>query len=72
MSFKVKSPKTTPPPDAPTQPLAPVSTPQSDRVRRLSSGGRQSTFLGRAARAALAAPGNTLTGVSGAAGGTGG
>jgi hypothetical protein len=64
MSFKVKSPKVTAAPTLPTQPItAPVTDPQTSRARRLATGGRQSTFLGGLIRSALAAPGNSLTGV---------
>ena len=68
MSFKVKSPKAAPAPPVPAPEVAPVVTPQSSRQRRLSSGGRQSTFLGglggsmASASPALPAPRATLTG----------
>lgn len=65
MSFKVKSPKVTDPPAAPAQQVAPVTTPQTERQRRLSSGGRQSTFLGSLGAAALPSPRGSLTGVGG-------
>lgn len=65
MSFKVKQPKVAPAPAAPAQPVTPVTTPQTERQRRLSSGGRQSTFLGSLGAAALPQPRGSLTGVGG-------
>jgi hypothetical protein len=65
MSFKVKQPKVTAPPEPPAQNVAPQSLPTSERKRRLSTGGRQSTFLGGLGQAALAGPRASLTGVGG-------
>ncbi|ODT88116.1 hypothetical protein [Phenylobacterium sp. SCN 70-31] len=62
MSFKVKSPKVEAPPTPPVQSVAPVTQPTTDRSRRLSSGGRQSSFLGGLARAALPQARGSLTG----------
>lgn len=70
MSFKVKSPKVAAAPETPAQPVAPVTQPTDARAKRLRTGGRQSTFLGGVASAALPAPRGNLTG--GPAGLTGG
>ncbi|PZQ63362.1 MAG: hypothetical protein DI570_09220 [Phenylobacterium zucineum] len=65
MSFKVKQPKVAAAPETPAQDVAPQTLPTSDRKRRLSTGGRQSTFLGSLGAAALARGGATLTGAGG-------
>lgn len=65
MSFKTKASKVAPPPPTPAPALAPVATPQTDRQRRLSKGGRQSTFLGGLGTVALAGPKPSLTGQAG-------
>ena len=68
MSFKVKSPKPAPAPEAPAPVVAPISQPTDARARRLRTGGRQSTFLGGIASAALPSPTGGLTGASGSTG----
>lgn len=65
MSFKTKAPKVADPPPAPAQSVAPVTMPTTERARRLSTGGRQSTWLGAVGRAALPQARGTLTGVGG-------
>lgn len=69
MSFKVKQPKVAAAPEAPAQPVAPVTQPTDERKRRLATGGRQSTFLASIARAALPQPRGSLTGYGGGGGG---
>lgn len=69
MSFKVKSPKVAPAPEVPAQPVAPVTLPTDARMRRLRTGGRQSTFLGGVASATLPNPRGNLTGSAGLTGG---
>jgi len=56
-----KAPTPTPPPD----PSDLANRRDSERRRRLSSGGRQSTLISRAVEAAGGAPTATLTGVGG-------
>lgn len=65
MTFKVNSPKTSEPPPAPSQPVAPATLPTTERARRLSTRGRQSTFLGSIGRTALPRAGGTLMGAWG-------
>lgn len=65
MSFKrPKTPKVEAAPPAPVPPVAEIATPQSSRSRRLSTQGRQSTFLGSLIGGALPTPGPTLTGLN--------
>lgn len=65
MGFKVKAPKVAAAPPVPAPEVAPVVTPQSGRAKRLSSGGRQSTFLGALGATSTPLPSpsrSTLTG----------
>jgi hypothetical protein len=62
MSFHTKAPKVDPPPPVPAPVINPTATPQTGRLRRLATGGRQSTFLGSIAQSSLTGPKPMLTG----------